>query len=323
MSSTNRRDKQPSENSVKERSSKVSSPSSPNSRKDHGKESSGSPSPRSLRNSEISQPHAMNDGVSGDDGRQRKNASLSTSSRAIGKRTSHIEDINIPLAQKFVGDHEGSSGSASAGSRSTGKNSGSGNSTSEPWSTRPTTPTISTRGSQVNSPSRVPVSASTSSTPESVTTAMSRLSSDDRMALSSNATEKSPIICSANKLESSSIANLNMYSIQFFPITPTREQCRAFIQKLHEKFNFRCLNKGYASDYASKLLTIGDIQDAAKKPLILPMPCSGKDHDGTDKQPNCHLLILRTNSIPIERVLDYVLTRPIVSLTGPQMETNL
>ena len=306
MSSTNRRDKEPGENRFKEGSSKVPSPSSPNSHKGRGKESSGFSSPRPLSKPENGLLHSMKDGISADDRRQNKNASLYTSSKAIRKRIPQIKDINIPLAQSSMGDHKegsGSSGSTSAGSRSTGKTSGSENFVSDPGSTRPTTPTRSPRGSQVNSPSRAPVSASTSSTPESVTRAISRLAPTDPRALSSKTTAKCPIICSANRFETSVVASLTIYRIGFFPITPPREQCPTFIQKLHESPNLQCLNKGYASDYTSSLLTIGDIQDATREPLILPMPNPEKNSGGTAKPPSCHLLILRVTSIPIERFL--------------------
>ena len=326
MSSTNKRDKLPGENSMKKGSSQVSSPSSPNSSQGHGKESSGSQSSKSLSKPESSQLRRTKDRISRDDGRQSNNASYSASSKAFGRRTPQTKDINIPLAQNFRGDHKegsGSSGATSAGSRSTGKNSASEIPVSDRGSTRPTTPTMSPKGNQVNSPGRVSTSASTNSTPESVTRAMSRLSSGNRIVSSSNATEKSPIICSTNKLELSAIMNLNVYRIGFFPNTPPREECRAFIQSLHEEPDLQCLSKGYASDYASSLLTIGDIPNAAKKPLILPMPCSEIDYEGPAKPPRYHLLISRINSIPIKRVLDYVLARRTVFLQDPLMGSNL
>ena len=114
--------------------------------------------------------------------------------------------------------------------------------------------------------------------------------------------------------------NLNIYRIGFFPNTPPREQCRLLIQGLHAEPKLRRLSKGYASDYASNLLTIGDIPDAAKEPIVLPVPSSETSHDGP---PRCHFLIQRISSIPVQKVLDYVLTRPSISLPGPSMESNL
>ncbi|KAL8791834.1 MAG: hypothetical protein Q9195_005570 [Heterodermia aff. obscurata] len=164
----------------------------------------------------------MKDRISGDDGRQNKNASLATSSKNIGKRTSQIKDINTRLAQNTMGDHKegsGSSGSTSAGSGSTGKNSGSENPISDPGSTRPTTPTRSPRSSQVISPSRVPASASTFSTPESATTPA------DRLALSSSATEKPPSIYSANKLETSAMTKLTIYNPKERSVATISKDC--------------------------------------------------------------------------------------------------
>ena len=337
MSSTNRPDKQLSENRMKEGSSKSSSPSSPNSRQGRGRESSGSQSPKSPSKPESSQLRQTKDRTSGDDGRQNKNSSFSPS-KPFGKRTPQTKDINIPVAQSFRGDQKegsGSSGATSAGSRSTGKYSGSENPVSDRGSTRPTTPTRSRRDSQVYSPGRASVGGSAGSTPDTVIRDMSRPLSEGRTGLSSNATEKSPIIYSANKLElsanklelsakklePSAIKNLNIYKIRFFPYTPPREQCRAFIRGLHKDANLRCLSEGYASDYASNLLTVEAIQDAAKNPLILPMPAD-KDHDGKTKLPRCHLLVLRISSIPAKTVLDYILARPDVSLPSP-LESNL